>query len=64
MKVPMGIKVTRLYEKDGKVYYCFKLKWWYAIWTAIASCFSARWFVEHSTEEDFSDDKGKNGGKE
>lgn len=60
MKMPYGVKVTGIYHKDGKTYYCFRLRWWYALYTAIISCFSARWYVEHSTEEN----EEENGGNE
>lgn len=50
MKIPRGLRVTEICRKDGKIIYKIRLKWWYALWTAVVSCFSARWYAEQEIE--------------
>lgn len=45
-KIPFGLKVTGEIQQGNKVYYILKLKWWYALYTAFFSCFTASWFAE------------------
>lgn len=49
-KIPYGLKVTGKAIKDGKVYYRLKLKWWFALYTAFISCFTAAWYAEDALE--------------
>lgn len=45
-KAPFGMKITGEVKDGNRIYYCLKLKWWFAIYTAIVSCFTASWFAE------------------
>ncbi len=45
-KIPFGLKITGEVRNGNKVYYRLKLKWWYALYTAFISCFTASWFAE------------------
>lgn len=49
-KIPYGLKVTGKAIRDGKVYYRLKLKWWFALYTAFISCFTAAWYAEDALE--------------
>lgn len=50
MKIQRGLIVTEIYRKNGKVFYKIRLQWWYALYTAVFSCFSAEWYAEQEVE--------------
>ena len=45
-KIPFGLKIAGKIQRGNKIYYQLKLKWWYALYTAFFSCFTASWFAE------------------
>lgn len=61
MKIPFGFKFFDIRKKDGKYFIVFRLKWYYAIYLAIVSVFSAEWYKEICMPEY---EENKDGGKE
>jgi hypothetical protein len=59
-KIPFGLKVTGKIKQGNKVYYKLKLKWWYALYTAFFSCFTASWFAEDILTVLKGNDEGEN----
>ena len=59
-KIPFGLKVTGEIKQGNKVYYKLKLKWWYALYTAFFSCFTASWFAEDILTVLKGKDEGEN----
>ena len=46
IKTPFGFKFFTVKEIDGKRFAVFRLKWYYAVYLAIVSVFSAEWYQE------------------
>ena len=59
-KIPFGLKVTGEFKRGNKIYYHLKLKWWYALYTAFFSCFTASWFAEDILTVLKGKDEGEN----